>query len=126
MTNDMARLDAFATPIWAALLSAQGKVLADMLVFEDADGAVHLDVSADAAAGLARRLTMFKLRRDVTVVASALKDIRGMGGNHPAPPDPRLPALGTRWLADAADTNATAADYDAHRLALGIPVPPTC
>jgi folate-binding protein YgfZ len=122
LTNDIAALSPDA-PLWAALLSAQGKVLADMILFDAGNGAVYLDVAADAAASLAKRLTMFKLRRDVAVAASTLHVFAAWGGDTPQTADPRLVDLGTRWLGEAAAVNATAADYDAHRLRLGIPGP---
>ncbi len=120
LTNDVTQLSP-ATPLWAALLSAQGKPLADMLLFDGGD-AVWLDVAADAAAALARKLTMYKLRRDVTVTATDLKVFAAWAGSDaPAATDPRLAALGCRWVAATAPINATPADYDAHRLALGVP-----
>ena len=119
LTNDVDQL-APATPLWAALLSAQGKPLADMLLFDGGD-VVWLDVAADAAPGLARKLAMYKLRRDVSVMPTDLKVFAAWDGAHDAAADPRLAALGARWIADAAPVNATLADYDAHRLALGVP-----
>lgn len=120
LTNDVTQLSP-ATPLWAALLSAQGKPLADMLLFDGGD-VVWLDVAADAAAALARKLTMYKLRRDVTVTATELKVFAAWASSDaPAATDPRLAALGGRWVAATAPVNATPADYDAHRLALGVP-----
>lgn len=121
LTNDITQLSS-ETPLWAALLSAQGKPLADMLLFDGGD-VVWLDVAADAAAALARKLTMYKLRRDVTVAATDLKVFAAWAGSDaPAATDPRLAALGSRWVAATAPVNATLADYDGHRLALGVPV----
>jgi hypothetical protein len=119
LTNDVEQLSP-ATPLWAALLSAQGKPLADMLLFDGGD-VVWLDVAADAAPGLARKLAMYKLRRDVSVTPTDLKVFAAWDGAHDAPADPRLAALGSRWIAEAAPVNATLADYDARRLALGVP-----
>lgn len=125
LTNDVDQLTP-ATPLWAALLSAQGKPLADMLLFEavgrsGGGDVVWLDVAADAAPGLARKLAMYKLRRDMSVTPTDLKVFAAWDGAHDAAADPRLAALGSRWIADAAPVNATLDDYDAHRLALGVP-----
>ncbi|MGL4543762.1 MAG: YgfZ/GcvT domain-containing protein, partial [Polymorphobacter sp.] len=109
-----------AAPLWAALLSAQGKPLADMLLFDGGE-AVWIEVAAASAAGLARKLAMYKLRRDVMVTMTDLKVFAAWGAPHDAAADPRLAALGSRWIAGAAATGATLVDYDAHRLALGVP-----
>src|SRR5262249_2386411 len=91
---------------------------------------------------LARRLNLYKLRAKVDI-ADASSDYRVLALWGPSLPgfgdtagavafaDPRLPALGMRVLADArlaadiaAATNAldaSAADYHAHRIALGVP-----
>lgn len=152
VTNDVARLTP-AAPLWAGLLSAQGKVLFDMILFDGGDFAhdgrlagapdealadvAAAGVSADAAAGdvlvdvgaagaeaLAKRLTMYRLRRDVTVErAAGLKVFAAWGGIVAGrPADPRAAALGQRWIAAAADapTDAGPDDYRRHRLALGI------
>lgn len=109
-------------PLWAALLSPQGKVLADMLLFAVPDSeTVWIDVAADAAAGLARKLLMYKLRRTVSVATTDLKVFAAWDGAHDTAADPRLAALGHRWIAEQAASNASLAQYDAHRLALGVP-----
>ena len=51
-----------------ALLTPQGKVLFDFLVSRLADG-FRFDVRAESAAGLAKRLTLYKLRAQVTIAA---------------------------------------------------------
>lgn len=116
LTNDAATL-----PAWAGLLSAQGKYLFDMILHDGGDGAILLDVFAERAADLAKRLTMYKLRRAVTVTPATLKVFAAWDGESDKAYDPRLPSLGRRWVSDSADTSATLADYDVHRLALGVP-----
>ena len=116
LTNDVAA----PLPLWAGLLSAQGKYLFDMILHDGGD-AVLLDVLASRAEDLARRLTMYKLRRAVAVEPTALKVFAAWEGESDRPYDPRLPGLGRRWVADAADADAALADYDTHRLALGVP-----
>ncbi len=116
LTNDVTQ----PQPLWAGLLSAQGKYLFDMILHDGGD-ALLLDVAADRAADLAKRLTMYKLRRAVTIEATDLRVFAAWDGESDAAYDPRLPGLGRRWVAADAATTATLADYDAHRLALGVP-----
>ncbi|MGI4880778.1 MAG: YgfZ/GcvT domain-containing protein [Janthinobacterium lividum] len=125
VTNDVDRLTR-ETPLWAGLLSAQGKPLFDMVLFDRGDvepGAVLIDVLATAAEALAKRLTMYRLRRAVTIAAEPDLHVFAAWGE-PAidlPADPQLAALGSRWIADAAETNTAVHDYARHRLALGVP-----
>ncbi|CAN5428425.1 folate-binding protein YgfZ [soil metagenome] len=102
-------------PLWAGLLTPQGKALFDFIVWPDGD-ALLIDCEAEAAEALARRLAMYRLRRPITIEPAP-------GGVHWAPdgmtgvPDPRLAALGRRWLGEQGE-EATA--WRAHRLALGV------
>lgn len=125
VTNDVDLL-APGAPLWAGLLSAQGKVLFDMILFDGGDlepGAVLADVAATGADALAKRLTMYRLRRDVTVERlDGLKVFAVWDGVlADLPHDPRAAALGQRWIADAAPTDAGIHEYDRHRLAVGVP-----
>jgi folate-binding protein YgfZ len=120
-----------ATPgraVWAALLTPQGKWLADFFVFAE-DGRLLLDCARDQAALLIASLSRFRLRAKVALrdVSDAFAVHAGWGGaavpaEGIAAPDPRLPEAGWRALAVAplpADVDAAA--YDLHRLALGLP-----
>ncbi len=125
VTNDVRAL-APGRPLWAGLLSAQGKPLFDMVLFdgtEHAPGAVLVDVLASAAAALTKRLAMVRLRRAVTIERADPLHVFAAWGAPLAdlPVDPQLAALGQRWIADTAPTDATADAYAAHRLALGVP-----
>ena len=121
VTNDVDRLGP-STPSWAGLLTAQGKPLFDMVLFDGGDGTVLVDVLATAANALAKRLTMYKLRRAVTIAAEpGLHVFAAWDGAADHPADPQLPALGARWIADAAETDAGVDDYARHRAALGVP-----
>lgn len=119
LTQDVAGL-APDRPLYAGLLSPQGKALFDMLLFQGCDG-VLIDVAAGRAEALARRLSMYRLRKAVEIAPSPLVVFAGWnGGERGQAPDPRTPALGGRWLSEAggpADSDA----YDAHRLAVGVP-----
>jgi hypothetical protein len=130
LTQDLALL-APATPLYAGLLSPQGKALFDMMLFADPNG-VLIDIAADRAAALTKRLSLYRLRKAVTIEPVALAVFAGWdgdAGNHPA--DPRLAALGSRWIAPPAGPDgswiaATAgpdgsALYAAHREAVGVP-----
>ncbi|MBW6531790.1 folate-binding protein [Sphingomonas sp. RRHST34] len=116
VTNDMAG----PLPCWAGLLSPQGKALFDFLVW--ADGAdLLLDVERDARDALARRLTMYRLRRAITIASEDSLAVH-WSPERPADdavPDPRLAALGWRWLAPA-DAGDASASWRTHRLAQGV------
>ena len=94
VTNDVEKLD--DRLLYAALLTPQGKYIADFFLFRR-DDAILLDVDAAPADGLVKRLTMYKLRADVAISESELKVFRGTG---PAPEgalaDPRHEDLGWR------------------------------
>lgn len=114
VTQDVASLAADA-PRWSGLLTPQGKALFDFLLWADAE-AVLIDCEAEAADALVRRLSLYRLRRAITVE-------RVSGAVHWSPagergaPDPRLAALGHRWLGDPGEP---AAGWLAHRLSLGV------
>ena len=108
-------------PVWAGLLTAQGKALFDFLVWPSGDDLL-LDCEASQADALARRLTLYRLRRKIGIarddgVAVHWRPHTGDG----AVPDPRLAALGERWLAPATpDDQAADAAWLAHRLEQGV------
>ncbi len=113
VTNDVSGL----LPVWAALLTPQGKVLFDFLVWADGDDLL-LDCEADQAEALAKRLAIYRLRRKIAIAVDLAVGVHWQQGEGPAP-DPRLPALGQRWLAARSDGDASA-QWRAHRLALGV------
>ncbi|MFM6832383.1 MAG: folate-binding protein, partial [Novosphingobium sp.] len=99
----------------------QGKVLFDFIVWPDGDGLL-LDCEANAADALARRLTLYRLRRKIGIaradeLAVHWEPHSGDGGAR----DPRLSALGQRWIAPVADSDVSAdAAWLEHRLSLGV------
>jgi folate-binding protein YgfZ len=108
---------------FAALLTPQGKLLFDLFVAGEADGAL-LDVAADRRDSLIQRLVLYRLRAKVeiapdtrAVFASWEQSVAG------GLIDPRLPVLGWRLYGGAPGVDATEADYDAHRLSHGVPDP---
>ena len=117
VTNDVAGLKDGL--VYAALLSPQGKYLADFFLVPHGD-AVLLDVKSDLAADLLRRLTMYKLRSKVVIDEIDLPVTRGLGDTpEGAFADPRDPALGWRAYGEAGGEPAT--DWDAIRVARLVP-----
>lgn len=118
LTNDVDTL-APDRALYAGLLSPQGKALFDMILHADGDD-ILIDVATARADALARRLAMYKLRKAVTIAPTPLVVMAGWGADaadHPA--DPRLAALGARWIAESGPENDAA--YTMHRLGLGVP-----
>jgi len=117
VSNDVKRLA--EGPVYAALLTPQGKYLADFLLMPHGD-AVLLDIDASIAEATVKRLSMYKLRADVQITPSALQVFRGTG---PAPEgamaDPRHPALGWRLYGTQAGDDGS--DWDAIRVEHLIP-----
>ena len=114
VTQDVATLDASA-PRWSGLLTPQGKALFDFLLWADGD-AVLVDCEAAEAQSLKRRLSMYRLRRAITIepVAGA---VHWATEHDLGVPDPRLAALGKRWLGRVSEP---ATGWLAHRLSLGV------
>ena len=128
VTNDVGRL-APGHAVYSALLTPQGKYLADFLLVEAADGAILIDADAGQAPGLAQRLKMYCLRRDARLTGEAGLGVALLwGAARPAAPegalllpDPRHAALGWRLyapdpaaaLAAIGAAQAAPADYDA-------------
>jgi hypothetical protein len=116
-------------PLYAGLLSAQGKTLFALLLFAGEAGEILIDVAESQAAALARRLAMYKLRKAVEIVPApelaVFVDFQAVAGR---PLDPRAAALGARWIGPAEEgiegtEHEAALDaqaWRAHRLALGV------
>ncbi len=117
VSNDVTR--ARGGIVYAALLTPQGKYLADFFVVGQPDRLL-VDVATPLAPMLAGRLSMYRLRAAVQIADAGLFVSRGTG---PAPDgalaDPRDPALGWRLYGDTDVTDAT--DWDALRVAYLIP-----
>ena len=108
-------------PVWCGLLSPQGKALFDFVVWPAGDGLL-IDCEADAADALVKRLSMYRLRKAIDIARDPALAVhwRPHAGDG-ATVDPRLPALGERWIAPADDADESAdAAWRAHRLALGV------
>jgi folate-binding protein YgfZ len=128
VSNDVTQV-APGQAIWAALLTPQGKYLADFFILEG-NASLLLDCATPQAPLLEQKLTSFRLRAQVTVQqASPNWHVHVAWDGEPeiapgivAAPDPRLPGAGWRLLVPhPLPTNSTAADWDRRRLALGLP-----
>jgi folate-binding protein YgfZ len=140
VTADLGRVAA-GQPRFAALLTPQGKILADFIVVEayPADGGgFFLDAPRALARTLADRLNFYKLRASVmvedlseTLGVMAIWEGQGDTEYGLCYPDPRLPMLGTRCMlpphlaekaaADLGSDLVDASIYEAHRITLGVP-----
>jgi folate-binding protein YgfZ len=137
VSNDVAA----ASPghaVWAALLTPQGKWLADFFVFADAES-LRLDCERAQMPMLIQRLSRYRLRMKVALRADDATQVYVGWGGRPdvagiIAPDPRLPDFAWRVLVppgpDQQDSdpqvphlqcNATAEDWDRYRLLAGLP-----
>ena len=109
---------------FGALLSPPGRLLFDLFLWGEAD-AVVLDVAADRRNALLQRLAMYRLRAQVTIEPDDRPVLVTWGGALPDGfvIDPRIPGLGGRTFGADLAPDATGNDWQAHRLALGIPDP---
>jgi hypothetical protein len=122
LTNDVSKASLAQGPVYAGLLTAQGKALFDFLVW--ADGAdVLIECEDSVADDLAKRLSLYRLRRAIDIARDeTLAAHWSEAPREGAAPDPRLPQLGYRWLAPAnAGEDAADAQWLTHRLTCGVP-----
>lgn len=105
--------------VYTALLTPQGKFVADFFVVGEGDRLL-LDVATSHMQALGQKLTMYRLRADVSISLTDLVVSRGTG---PAPEgayaDPRHPALG--WRAYGTTDVSDATNWDALRVENLIP-----
>ncbi|WP_038462590.1 YgfZ/GcvT domain-containing protein [Candidatus Odyssella acanthamoebae] len=149
VSNDMGKLNTESS-LFTLLLSPQGRVQFDLIVHQVSDN-WFLEVDADQAAALIKRLTLFKLRSDVALelvqdrsilsiwgpqVASALELAAEPGATRTTSQwtailDPRLIELGARLVIENGALETVRhylglslvdmASYKRHRYALGVP-----
>ena len=112
VTNDVVG----GLPVWAALLTPQGKALFDFIVWADGED-VLLDAEAEQAEALIRRLSLYRLRRPITIARDESLAVHWSRDGGEGFPDPRLPQLGRRWIAAP---SAAAHGWRDHRLSLGV------
>jgi hypothetical protein len=103
-------------PVWAGLLTPQGKCLFDFLVWDDSEDLL-LDCEAEAAGDLIKRLGIYRLRRPIRIEHDENIAVHWSADGDYGVADPRLPELGRRWLGSATEpTNG----WLEHRLRLGV------
>jgi folate-binding protein YgfZ len=133
VTNDIGKLPAGAAR-YCALLTPQGKILVDFLVFALEEGESRrylLDCPLALEGELVRRLGMYKLRAAVTISprSEGLAAFAVLTDTRPETPaialarDPRSEKLGWRGLAARGTLKSCAlrADYEARRIAATVP-----
>jgi tRNA-modifying protein YgfZ len=103
-------------PVWAGLLTPQGKCLFDFIAWNDGDDLL-LDCEAAAAEDLIKRLSVYRLRRQIRIERDATLAAHWSKEASDGVPDPRLPELGRRWLGPPGDV---AGGWLEHRLRLGV------
>ncbi|HWI85806.1 MAG TPA: folate-binding protein [Sphingomonas sp.] len=103
-------------PVWAGLLSAQGKALFDFLIWEDGQDLL-IDCERGQADALIRRLALYRLRRPIRIGIDDDLAVHWSATGDRGVPDPRLAALGRRWIGPP---DAPAAGWHRHRLELGV------
>lgn len=105
--------------VYAALLTPQGKYMADFFIAADGDDLL-IDVAADLAPMLFQRLSMYKLRAKAALEETDLQVQRGTGdAPEGALADPRHAALG--WRLYGAEGGDDGTDWTALRVAHCIP-----
>ena len=130
-TNDVEGLRA-GEGRYAALLTPQGKIICDFLVVLDEAGVYRLDCPRSLAFELAKKLTLYRLRAQVTItdrsqdwgVLATWPDAPAAGGLTYR--DPRHESLGYRTLGPSAmvrdrSGEADAQAYRVHRIMAGVP-----
>lgn len=116
VTHDMAALSP-VTPLYAGLLTPQGKLLFDFLLWDGGE-AVLIDCEATQAEALTRRLALYRLRRTISIEPVADAAVHWAPAGEWGVADPRLADLGRRWIGGGG--GASAPGWLAHRLRLGV------
>jgi len=118
VTQDMTAIVEGA-PQWSALLTAQGKVLFDFFLWSDGDD-ILIDCEQEQADALVKRLKIYRLRRKIEIARDDSVSVHWALTAEDRPVDPRLPALGHRWLDAAAVGEGADEAYKEHRLSQGV------
>lgn len=127
VSNDVLPLGKTPGIVWTALLTPQGKYLADFFVVRPpgfAAESVLVDLPSALATTTMRRVQMYRLRTAVEMVPAALHAVRGLGTcPDDGLTDPRHPALGWRAYRDRIESATV--DWDAIRVENMIPEYPS-
>ena len=103
-------------PVWAGLLTAQGKCLFDFMIWDDGDDLL-LDCEAEVADDLIKRLTIYRLRKPIEIAREENLAVHWSPHGEEGVLDPRFFELGRRWLGPA---DSPAHGWLEHRLRLGV------
>lgn len=114
------------SPLFSALLTPQGKVLADFFLFDDQAGGLYVDTPESETEALIKRFSLYRMRADARIsrredlcVATASSDPGAAALSAGA--DPRAPSLGWRAIAPADEAGAPDPDYDQRRIEAAAP-----
>ncbi|WDI31757.1 hypothetical protein PUV54_00975 [Hyphococcus flavus] len=122
ITQDMGKLSP-ETPIFSALLTPQGKILADFIIVDTRE-ALFVDCNKENSTALMKRLSLYKLRAKVSIdldeelcvlADKSRPTIEGVASY----PDPRHEKLGWRVVAPSGE-HVSNADYNSTRIELAV------
>ena len=114
----------------SALLTPQGKILCEFIVFDDGEGGLLIDAPESEVDGLIKRFTLYKMRANAGIERRgdlAVAAARGAGEAEltkaalAATRDPRSDAMGLRAITPADSLPSQPAAYHSARIAAGTP-----
>lgn len=121
VTNDVLSV-APGRPVYAGFLNPQGKLVAELLLFDDGEGGLLLDVDRAMAPALVKRFALYRLRAEIAIVPrddlAVWVDRAAMTDGRPG--DPRLAALGQRWVGPLGSGPSADEEHRRHRWSLGV------
>ncbi len=118
VTNDVSGLS--QGPVYSAILTPQGKFMADFFLIERGDS-ILMDIHQQLAGDILKRLNMYRLRADVQLGLTDMIVSRGVDdAPQGAVMDPRHPDMGWRFYGDS-DLSQPNIDWTARRIAAGVP-----
>lgn len=124
ISQNLSKLETPADLIYSAILSPRGRILHDAFLSRPEKDRFLIDVDASLREKLLRMLSLYRLRAQVQIEASARHSVHQCLSADGHPPDPRFASLGSRRFVEEGDAAASAAadfDYHLHRIRLGIP-----
>ncbi len=120
ITNDLEKLTA-DQPLYACLLTPQGKFLHDFFVIEGKDFTLLDCEGGERAADLFRRLNMYRLRKNVQISVEENNDVYAVWGGPIGLPDPRGAQMGNRSFEKQGLPERPFEIWDTRRIELTIP-----
>jgi folate-binding protein YgfZ len=120
ITNDIEKLTP-ANPVYACLLTPQGKFLHDFFVIEGNDFTLLDCEGGERAQDLFKRLNLYRLRADVQISVEETNDVYTVFNSQVGLPDPRHPDMGSRTFEKPDLPEQPFEEWDKRRIALTIP-----